>query len=70
MLEPGIYGMYGGDGNRDGMIDVSDRSPLWENEAGTSGYHESDFNLDGESNNQDKNDCWLPNQGEGSQIPE
>ncbi|MCD4681724.1 MAG: hypothetical protein K8R86_00460, partial [Bacteroidales bacterium] len=66
----GIWGMYGGDGNRNGEVDALDKSPLWENEAGSKGYLDSDYNLDGHAENKDKNDNWFPNIGEGSQIPE
>jgi len=66
----GIWGMIGGDGNHDGQVSVNDMSPLWESEAGSQGYIYSDHNLDGESNNIDKDDFWLPNVGKGSQIPD
>ena len=68
-IAPGIWGMAGGDGNRDGQVGFSDKITLWEIEAGTKGYLPSDFNLDSESNNQDKDDIWLPNIGQGSQVP-
>ena len=66
----GIWGMYGGDGNRDGQVDVLDKSPLWENEVGTNGYLETDYNLNGQSDNQDKNGFWLPNDGQSKQVPD
>ncbi|MEZ5082280.1 MAG: hypothetical protein R2750_02320 [Bacteroidales bacterium] len=68
-LSPGIWGMTGGDGNHDNLVNTSDKSPLWEGEAGEQGYLDSDFNLDGESNNKDKDDIWFPNIGKGSQVP-
>ena len=68
-LAPGIWGMAGGDGDRNGQIGITDKSPLWENEAGIRGYLPSDYNLDSESDNKDKNDVWLPNNGMGSQVP-
>jgi hypothetical protein len=34
------------------------------------GYKSADIDLDGHVNNRDKNEIWLPNIGEGSQIPE
>ena len=66
----GLWGMFGGDGNRNGQIETLDKSPLWNNEAGTNGYLESDYNLDGQSDNQDKNNFWLPNDGQSKQVPD
>jgi hypothetical protein len=39
-------------------------------EVGTSGYLSSDVNMDGQSNNQDKNDMWVPNNGKSSKVPQ
>jgi len=68
-IAPGVWGMAGGDGDRNGDIGLSDKVILWEAEAGTKGYLPSDFNLDSESNNKDKDDIWVPNLGMGTQIP-
>jgi serine protease AprX len=68
-LGGGIYGMYGGDGDKNGSINLGDESPLWENNAGTKGYLGTDYNLDSQSNNKDKDDIWAPNLGAGSQVP-
>ncbi|MCF8367614.1 MAG: PKD domain-containing protein [Bacteroidales bacterium] len=68
-LVSGKWGMFSGDGNPDGMVNNSDKSTLWENQAGTNGYIPSDYNLDSESNNIDKDNYWVPNIGEGSQVP-
>lgn len=68
-LADGIYGLFGGDANADGIIDDADKDISWQDEAGQSGYLPSDLNLDGQSGNQDKNGIWLPNTGKGSQIP-
>jgi len=69
-LGSGLWGMISGDGDRNGFIDLNDKSPVWVNEAGTNGYLFSDYNLDGESDNVDKNDVLLPNTGRGSQVPD
>jgi len=69
-LETGIWGMYGGDGDRSGQIDVEDKAPLWEDEVGTEGYLNSDYNLDKQSDNQDKSDIWEPNEGQSKQVPD
>ncbi len=65
----GIWGMIGGDANHDGFVNVNDKSPVWENEAGEQGYIHGDYNLDGETNNQDKDDIWVPNEGKSSKVP-
>jgi len=69
-LAPGVWGMFSGDGDHDGTISIGDKSSTWENQAGTSGYIFSDYNLDGESNNIDKDEYWFPNIDESSQVPE
>lgn len=68
-LGEGIYGMAGGDGDGDGIIILADNQ-LWENEAGRKGYLSSDFSLDAQSNNQDKNDYWQKNTSLNSQVPQ
>ncbi|MEZ5082648.1 MAG: PKD domain-containing protein [Bacteroidales bacterium] len=68
-ISPGVWGMFSGDGNRNGTVDTGDESPTWETEAGTTGYLPSDYNLDSESNNIDKDDFWAPNLGKGTQVP-
>lgn len=69
-LTSGVWGMFSGDGDRNGLIGVGDKSLTWENQAGTAGYIFSDYNLDGESNNIDKDDYWLPNINKESQVPD
>ena len=68
-MEPGIWGMISGDGNRNGLIEIGDKSPLWENETGSNGYIFSDYNLDQESNNLDKDDFWYVNIGSETKVP-
>lgn len=67
-LSPGVWGMVGGDANGDGVINELDVDSSWKNEAGTRAYHPSDFSLDSQINNRDKNDIWLPNTGSATQI--
>jgi PKD repeat protein len=69
-IGPIIWGMIGGDGNRDGNITETDKSPVWESQSGNQGYHESDYNFDTQSNNKDKDDIWSPNLGKGNQVPD
>jgi len=60
-LGSGIWGMVCGDAYADGIIDDDDRFESWYPETGESGYLGSDVNLNGQSNNQDKNDYWIKN---------
>jgi len=69
-LVNGIYGMIGGDVNADGFITEPDDLLIWILEAGTTGYLNSDMNLDGQVNNLDKNDHWFENLGKETQVPE
>jgi len=65
--EDNKWGMFGGNGNKDGIIGLTDKSPAWE--VGTKGYLGTDYNLDTQPDNKDKNDIWAPNIGAGSQVP-
>jgi len=69
-LGSGVWGMISGDGDKSGTIDMGDKSPVWYIEAGTKGYISSDYNLDKESNNVDKNEFLIPNIGKVSQVPD
>jgi PKD repeat protein len=64
-----IWGMYSGDGDKSGLINTADKYPLWDLNAGTKGYMQSDYNLDSQSNNLDKDNYWVPNFGKGTQVP-
>jgi PKD repeat protein len=68
-IGPGIWGMMGGDGNRDGSVTITDKTPVWDTQSGTQGYLESDYNLDMQSDNKDKDNIWAPNEGAGSLVP-
>ncbi len=68
-LGGGIYGMYAGDGNADGTINLTDKSAVWGFQAGKKGYHSGDFDMNGQVNNQDKNDKWMLNTSYQSQVP-
>ena len=61
--------MISGDGDGNGNINTDDKTNVWSLQAGTNGYIPSDYNLDSESNNIDKDDFWIPNIGEGTQVP-
>ncbi len=67
----GLWGMAGGDGNADGVVNVSDKNSFWSILVGSSGYLSSDYNMNGQISNEDKNDIWLGNQGNKiCQVPE
>jgi hypothetical protein len=65
----GLFGMFGGNSDGNGIIDDDDKDLNWSAEAGNAGYHAADLNLDGQVNNQDKDDLWVPNLGAGSKVP-
>jgi hypothetical protein len=65
----GVWGMVAGNGNHDGIINLNDKNQ-WTSYAGQKGYLDSDYNLDAQVNNPDKNDMWNSNQTFTSQIPQ
>lgn len=67
-LGSGKYGMYGGDANANGVVNTIDKA-IWSSQVGTQGYKSTDFNRNGQTENQDKNDIWVQNIGENSQLP-
>ncbi len=67
---PGVWGMFCGDADADGVINNSDINQGWWLQAGKSGYYFGDFNLDGQVDNKDKNKCWFRNVGRQSLIPQ
>jgi len=69
-LGGGEYGMFAGNGNGDNDINSTDKTGIWEPDAGNNGYLRGDFNMNGQVNNQDKNDVWLPNDGTGGFVPD
>jgi hypothetical protein len=68
-IASGVFGMFGGDLNSNGNIGPADKN-IWSTQAGTYSYTTADANLDGEVDNNDKNDITLQNVGEGSHVPE
>ncbi|RLD59640.1 MAG: hypothetical protein DRJ05_06120, partial [Bacteroidetes bacterium] len=69
-IATGIWGMYGGDGANGGNITNFDKDNIWKPEAGTTGYSQADYNLNGQVENMDKNDVWVGNYLKLSQVPE
>ncbi len=70
-LGSGVYGLWGGDGNGSGWVwqngeDIS----WWKTEAGMRDqYFDTDYNMNGQVDNTDKDDIWFPGNGMHSQIP-
>jgi glucose/arabinose dehydrogenase len=69
-IATGIWGMIAGNSDGNNTVNDIDKTAGWNEEAGHSGYEPSDFNLDAEVSNSDKNDFLIPNYSRTSQIPE
>ena len=69
-LVGGIFGMYAGNADGNSTVHLDDINIRWTSEAGRSGYYGSDMNMDGQVDNVDKNDVWLPNQTLTDQVPD
>ncbi len=68
-LIPGTWGMASGDGDANGLVESDDKTNIWLPDVGTNGYKVSDFNMDTQVDNKDKNDIWHFNSGKDSQVP-
>jgi hypothetical protein len=69
-LAAGMWGMYSGDADADGIIGTLDLTAEWNTEAGEAGLYSCDLNLDGQVNNIDKDSEWQPNLGKSCQVPQ
>ncbi|MBN2174141.1 MAG: hypothetical protein JW731_08420 [Bacteroidales bacterium] len=67
-LGGGNYGMFGGNASKNGVVDAADYT-VWRNQASTSGYKLGDHSMDGQVDNNDKNDTWVENLGITSKVP-
>ncbi len=68
-LEPGIWGMWAGDINHDGIVTTRDYKIWFKSyRTGTTGYQSSDVNRDGLADNQDYL-IWLSNAQKGATCP-
>lgn len=65
----GSFGMYSGDGNGDGGINIFDKNVIWQSQNGTMGYLGGDFDLDGGVTANDVNLHWNINNGTMTQVP-
>ncbi len=69
-IAPGVWGMFAGDADASGTTDMTDKTGVWNLQAGKKGYLKGDLNMNTEVDNTDKNDYCLPNIGEESQVPD
>jgi uncharacterized protein (TIGR02145 family) len=48
---------------------MADKNSTWVEQAGESGYRTGDFNMNGNVDNEDKNEIWFASTGYSSQLP-
>lgn len=68
-LNGAVWGMVAGDSSRDGLINLSDKTQ-WAAFAGKRGYYDTDYNLNTQVNNPDKDEKWVPNTSKIEQVPD
>jgi hypothetical protein len=68
-LTGSIWGMVAGDSNHEGIVNLLDKTD-WASDAGEKGYLYTDFSMDAQVNNVDKNNKWYANYLKQSQIPQ
>ena len=70
-LGGGVFGLFSGDANQNGSIEILDQNPEWRHHNGTAWEYGrlSDFNLDGGIDVTDLNQFWRLNQGLSTQVP-
>jgi len=69
LFGPSTWGMIGGDGDANGIVNSTDKTSFWSILTGKTGYLSGDYDLDGQINNTDKNEVWLDNIDENTQVP-
>jgi hypothetical protein len=69
-LGGGKYGMMGGDADYNQEIDDLDKTAWSSNSGNMAGYESYDFDMNNTIDNQDKNDLWVGNNGQSTQVPE
>jgi hypothetical protein len=69
-LAPDKWAVFSGDGDANNVINYADITGVWMPNAGKTGYLNADFNMNGQVNNQDKNNYCLPNFGQNCQVPQ
>ncbi len=70
-MAPGRYGLFAGDANADGLINISDISEIWISQNGAPWNYSrtGDVNLDAAVDAIDSNGFIIPNAGKQSQVP-
>ena len=68
-LKEGVYAMTVSDANANDSITMEDYN-LWKNEVGKNGYLQTDFDLNKQTDNQDKNTFWLLHLNQEAILPE
>ncbi len=68
-IEPGVWGMFSGDGDENGEVNDDDKNIVWRKDNGTLGYKAGDYNINGGVNIDDRNLYWRKNKGKKSQVP-
>ena len=68
-LSPGKFGMIGGNGNADYIIDPVDRDEVWSEDNGQMGYLKGDFDMNTGVNINDANQLWNLSNGKQSGVP-
>ena len=66
----GVYGLFAGDGDANGIVNLADKTNIWSLQAGKKGYFSSDFDMNTQVMNQDKNDVWNGNVNKQEQVPD
>lgn len=67
-LSGGVYGLYAGDTNSDGVINATDRTLAWNNRNATGYYGTVDVSLDGQINSGDRSTIWN-NRNKSTEVP-
>jgi hypothetical protein len=68
-LGGGMYGLYAGDADGDGLVDGSDKVAWLGVRGSPAGYYEADINTDGLVDGSDKV-AWLSSRGAATAVPE
>ncbi|MEZ5083471.1 MAG: hypothetical protein R2750_08485 [Bacteroidales bacterium] len=65
-----VYGLYAGDADASGIINLADKTNGWAIQVGKKGYFSGDFDMNSHVMNQDKNDLWNGNLNKQEQVPD
>ncbi|MGH1364172.1 MAG: beta strand repeat-containing protein [Calditrichia bacterium] len=68
-VSSGVFALPGGNADANAAIDLTDLTVGWKSEVGLSGYKLTDFNMNGQIQNTDKNFVWKAARGKSSQLP-